>query len=42
MSEEFLIGRPSRRQLCQGGLAAAAGPLLGGMPSLSVRPMPRW
>ena len=32
MSEEFLIGRLSRRQLCQGGLAAAAGPLLGGMP----------
>ena len=33
MSEEFLIGRPSRRQLFQGGLAVAAGPLLGGMPS---------
>ena len=29
MSEEFLIGRPSRRQLFKGGLAVAAGPLLG-------------
>ena len=33
MSEEFLIGRPSRRQLFRGGLAVAAGPLLGGVPS---------
>ena len=29
MSEEFLIGRPSRRQLFKGGLAVAAAPLLG-------------
>jgi aryl-alcohol dehydrogenase-like predicted oxidoreductase len=29
MREEFLIGRPSRRQLFQGGLAVAATPLLG-------------
>jgi len=29
MSEEFLIGRPSRRQLFEGGLAVAAAPLLG-------------
>ena len=29
MREEFLIGRPSRRQLFQGGLAVAAAPLLG-------------
>ena len=29
MREEFLIGRPSRRQLFKGGLAVAAGPLLG-------------
>ena len=42
MSEEFLIGRPSRRQLFKGGLAVAAASLLGGCRPLSVRPMPRW
>ena len=32
-SEEFLIGRPSRRQLFEGGLAVAAGSLLGSLPA---------
>ena len=33
MSQEFLIGRHSRRQLVQGGFGVAAGSLLGGLPS---------
>ena len=33
MSQEFLIGRPSRRRLVQGGFGVAAGSLLGGLPS---------
>ena len=33
MSDEILVGRPSRRQLFRGGLAVAAGPLLGRVPS---------